>query len=103
MVYAQLSATLTKSNATTVYGVYILDTAATLMNISDTFKWVAEGFGDIMGLDRVLLSPVYTPIFGSIIAGTVQSFYAWRIFKIERKAWPVSVFVLLVSTLEMNC
>ncbi|KAF9525793.1 hypothetical protein CPB83DRAFT_817970 [Crepidotus variabilis] len=79
-----------------VWGVYALETAATIMTISDTYQWLAKGFGNVKGLDNVFLSPIYTPIMGPIIAGTVQMFYGYRIFKIERKAWPVSVFISLV-------
>lgn len=80
-----------------VYGVFSVDTASTIMNVSDSFHWFAKGFTDILALDNVQLSPADTPLMGALIAATVQTFYAYRIFKIDRRAWPVSVLVTLVG------
>lgn len=67
------------------------------MNISDMYRWFAEGFGDFNLLNDILLSPIYIGTLGAVIAGIVQLFYAYRIYKIESKVWIISVFVFIVS------
>ncbi|KAF9523965.1 hypothetical protein CPB83DRAFT_646471 [Crepidotus variabilis] len=79
-----------------VYGIFANDTASVIMNIYDIYHWFAKDFGSVSALDQVMLSPVYVPMMGSIVAGSVQLFYSYRIFLLERKAWPISLFIVLV-------
>ncbi|KAF9522456.1 hypothetical protein CPB83DRAFT_864435 [Crepidotus variabilis] len=84
-----------------VYGVFAIDATATIMNVSDTFQWFANGFGNPLALDNVQLSPADTPLIGALIAGIVQAFYCYRIFKIEHRAWPISVFIMLIVAVQI--
>jgi hypothetical protein len=66
------------------------------MNISDIFHWFASGYGNIVILGDIELSAVDTPMIGAFVAAAVQMFYCYRIYTINKKAWPVSIVVALV-------
>lgn len=71
------------------------------MLTSDTFNWFAKGFGSMDALDNPYLSPLDTPVLGAVIAAAVQAFYCYRIVKIERRAWPIAVLIMLVRISEI--
>lgn len=79
-----------------VYGVFALDTASTMMAVSDCYHWFAADFGSIAALDNPQLSPFDTPVMGAFISGAVQTFYCYRIIKIEKRVWPISLIVVMV-------
>ena len=66
------------------------------MTISDMFRWFGSGYGNLLELGNVQLSPVDTPMLGAFVAAAVQMFYCYRIYTINKKAWWISVFVALV-------
>ncbi|KAF7289933.1 hypothetical protein MIND_01368300 [Mycena indigotica] len=83
-----------------VYGIFIVETVLTALNGVDVYHWFAAGFGDIIEFSKPLISPAYTPIFGSIIAVIVQCFFCYRIYIIKRQAWPLCIFIGLVSFMQ---
>ncbi|KAF7323865.1 hypothetical protein MKEN_00607900 [Mycena kentingensis (nom. inval.)] len=83
-----------------VYSIFVTETVMTALNGYDVYTWFAAGFGDMIKFMNPLVSPVYTPIFGGFIALIVQSFFCYRIYIIKRAAWPISVFIFLVSIIQ---
>lgn len=67
------------------------------MNGVDVFNGFARGFGDMTIIGNPGISPIYTPVMGSIIAFVVQLFFCYRIFVIRRSAWWLCVLIALVS------
>ena len=83
----------------TVYTVFSMEFASSIMSIYDMYHWFAKGFGSILALGDVQLSTVDTPMMGAFVAAAVQMFYCYRIYTINKKAWWISVVVALVRLL----
>ncbi|EIM90625.1 uncharacterized protein STEHIDRAFT_41812, partial [Stereum hirsutum FP-91666 SS1] len=62
-----------------VYGIYLVETAQACTVMSDLCFWFAQGFGDLNKLTATYISPVDTPMLGSISSLAVQLFYCHRI------------------------
>lgn len=69
-----------------------------MMTFGDWYHWFAEGFGNLSAIDDVFLSGIDTPMLGSFVAAIVQGFYAYRIYKLERKSrtWIICSLILAV-------
>jgi len=67
------------------------------MTVADTYFWFAAGFGNMLSLDKVHLSPFDIPMFGSLIALVVQGYYCFRIYTLNRKALPIAVLIAMVK------
>jgi len=83
-----------------VYSVFLVELAAIAMSISDTYHWFASGFGNVVSLNDVQLSPVDTAMMSAFVAAAVQMFYCYRIYMINKKAWWVSVIVALLALVQ---
>ncbi|KAK7046658.1 hypothetical protein R3P38DRAFT_2506789 [Favolaschia claudopus] len=83
-----------------VYSIFLVETVMTALNGVDMYHWFAEGFGDIITFSKPLISPVYTPIFGGVMAFVVQLFFCYRIYIIKKEALVLCVFIALVSALQ---
>ncbi|KAF9025658.1 hypothetical protein BDZ89DRAFT_70886 [Hymenopellis radicata] len=78
-----------------VYFVLAFETAQTIMNGVDAFNSFARGFGNLLIAGDPGISPVYTPIMGSIIAFVVQMFFCYRIYIIRNTAWWLSAGIAI--------
>ncbi|KAJ7695435.1 hypothetical protein B0H17DRAFT_1198667 [Mycena rosella] len=83
-----------------VYSIFLVETVMTTLNGYDMYKWFAEGFGNIVAFGAPGISPFYTPFMGGVMALVVQSFFCYRIYIIKRQAWPLCIFIGLVSLLQ---
>jgi len=84
-------------NKLLVYGTYIFEVVQTAMTGSVLYFWFASGYGDLIDLGQVQISPVETPIFCGIIAGVVQCFFAYRIFTLRRSYLWICVLIVLIA------
>lgn len=93
----------TKYFKSLVYGVFFLDTVSTMMTFGDWYHWFAEGFGNLSAIDDVFLSGIDTPMLGSFVAAIVQGFYAYRIYKLERKSrtWIICSLILAAALVQV--
>ncbi|KAF8904510.1 hypothetical protein CPB85DRAFT_1317296 [Mucidula mucida] len=86
-----------------VYFVLAFETAQTIMNGADAFNSFARGFGNLLVAGDPGISPVYTPIMGSIIAFVVQMFFCYRIYIIRNTAWWLSAGIAVISLMQAVC
>ena len=59
----------------------------------------ASGFGNLIHLGNVNISPADTPILCGIIAAVVQFFFAYRIYTLRRSYWWICVLIVLVRAI----
>jgi len=83
-----------------IYGTFVFEVVQTAMSASVLYFWFATGFGNLIDLGSVNLSPAETPIFCGIISGVVQCFFAYRIFVLQRSLWWMCVVIVLTAILE---
>ncbi|KLO12208.1 hypothetical protein SCHPADRAFT_941395 [Schizopora paradoxa] len=62
-----------------VYGLYLIETAQTVLLTHDAFNIYATHFGDLDVLTSVQLQWLSIPIFGGIVSCAVQVFYGYRV------------------------
>ena len=79
-----------------VYGLYVLETAQTVLATYDAFQWLAYGYGNMIALSKPFTSSIDAPIMDGILALVVQLFFAWRIY-ILGKSWLLSGAISLVA------
>lgn len=79
-----------------VYGLYVLETAQTILATYDAFQWFAYGFGNMIALSKPFTSSIDAPIMDGILALVVQLFFSWRIYKLG-KSWLLSGAISLVA------
>jgi len=87
-------------NKIAVYGTFILEIVQTAMTAADLYFWYATGFGNLIHLGNVNISPADTPILCGIIAAVVQFFFAYRIYTLRRSYWWICVLIVLTSILQ---
>ncbi|KAF9463523.1 hypothetical protein BDZ94DRAFT_601428 [Collybia nuda] len=83
-----------------VYGTFLFETVQTALSTADVYFWFASGYGNMLRLGDVYVSPWDTPFLCGIIAATVQCFFAYRIWKIQRNYWWLSVLILLTALVQ---
>lgn len=67
-------------HAFSVFGLFLLETAQTIMVTNDAFQWFAYGFGNLIMLSKPFTSSVDAPIMDGLVALIVQLFFSWRIW-----------------------
>jgi len=87
-------------NKVAVYGTYVFEIAQTAMTAADLYYWYANGFGNLIHLGNVYISPADTPVLCGIIAAVVQCFFAYRIFTLRRAYWWISVLIVFTSLVQ---
>ncbi|KAF8955132.1 hypothetical protein BDZ97DRAFT_2081100 [Flammula alnicola] len=80
-----------------VYGTFIFEVVQTALSTSVLYFWFATGFGNLIDLGHVNLSPIETPIFCGLISGVVQCFFAYRIFVLQRSYWWICIVIVLTA------
>ncbi|GLB45495.1 hypothetical protein LshimejAT787_2300550 [Lyophyllum shimeji] len=83
-----------------VYGTYIIEIAQTAMTAADLYYWFASGYGNMIHLGHVYISPADTPILCGIIAVIVQCFFAYRIFMLRRSYLWICILIVLTALLQ---
>ncbi|KAF8871596.1 hypothetical protein CPB85DRAFT_1461738 [Mucidula mucida] len=76
-----------------------VETAQTAMICYDALEGYAINLGSLAAFDDVHLAWMDIPITTSIISLLVQSFFAWRIFKLS-KNWYIVILVEMVALLQ---
>ncbi|KAF8984841.1 hypothetical protein BDQ17DRAFT_692376 [Cyathus striatus] len=80
-----------------VYFIFIFETAQTCMNGADIYRWFSAGFGDVSEFSKPGLSPIYTPMMGSITALIVQLFFCYRIWVVKKSYWYLPCIIGMIS------
>ncbi|KAJ7186468.1 hypothetical protein C8R46DRAFT_1057270 [Mycena filopes] len=79
-----------------VYGVYCIDLIQVIVVTVDAFNSFASGFGQASALTDIGLSWLASPILGGIVALIVQSFYAFRLYRLSR-SWVIPCALVVIS------
>ncbi|GLB45502.1 hypothetical protein LshimejAT787_2300620 [Lyophyllum shimeji] len=73
---------------------------ATCLTAADVFYWFASGYGNMVHLGNVYISPLDTPFLCGIIAAVVQCFFAYRIWTLQRSYWWICVGIVATSAVQ---
>ncbi|THU89213.1 hypothetical protein K435DRAFT_841915 [Dendrothele bispora CBS 962.96] len=65
----------------------LLEFVSSLLMLVDNYRWFANGFGNLSGLNNPLISPFYAPMTDSVVGLMVQIFYCYRIWILRRSIW----------------
>ncbi|KIL57801.1 hypothetical protein M378DRAFT_360879 [Amanita muscaria Koide BX008] len=86
-----------------IWFVYILELAQVCCAAADIYYWFGAGYGNMIRLDTVYISPFDTPFIGSVVAFVVQLFFCYRIWKLRKGDWyiVVCVIIALISVLQL--
>jgi hypothetical protein len=80
---------------------FLLETLQTALSAADVYHWFASGFGQLDHLRDPYAAAFDVPIIGSIVSGTVQFFFVYRIWVLsDRKSWRYCVLIAVVSGLH---
>ncbi|KZV68659.1 hypothetical protein PENSPDRAFT_510378 [Peniophora sp. CONT] len=87
-----------------VYAVFLLDLTQTVIATHATWFYAIDSWGNSEVLVTTIpWSAATVPIFGSIVALMVQSFYAWRIWTLARIPYFRYVVVPIILVSMMQC
>ncbi|KJA24288.1 hypothetical protein HYPSUDRAFT_39058 [Hypholoma sublateritium FD-334 SS-4] len=81
-----------------VYGVYLLETAQTIFLTQTAWRMLAQGFGDLSGINIIGTAWLSVCIIGGIVAFLVQCFYAYRLSVISQSRIITGLIMLLTVT-----
>ncbi|CAA7266185.1 unnamed protein product [Cyclocybe aegerita] len=84
-----------------VYGVFILETAQTLLLTQSAFHGFAEGFGNLLFLDEIGTIWFSVPIMSGIVAFMAQTFYAYRI-SVLAQSKIVASFIVVLALVQLG-
>ncbi|KZV70541.1 hypothetical protein PENSPDRAFT_440318 [Peniophora sp. CONT] len=91
---------------TTVWGIFVLETALTVITTRVTHSLLCDGWGDPNALTRLTKVDAFIPVIAALVSGWVQSFYAWRIYELSNHAqpwnWASGMVVLLMMTSKIQ-
>ncbi|KIJ37123.1 hypothetical protein M422DRAFT_178467, partial [Sphaerobolus stellatus SS14] len=90
-----------KYNKTLVYSLFCLEIAQTIILTKDSWDWFINAWADPVRVGEYGIEWLNLPIMDGVIAGTVQLFFAWRIWILGR-SWPLAGLVAIVSTSIMQ-
>ena len=62
---------------------------------ADIYYWFGKGYGNMIKLNTVYISPFDTPLMGSLVALIVQFFFCYRIWKLRKNNWYIIVCVII--------
>ncbi|PBK82095.1 hypothetical protein ARMGADRAFT_1001955 [Armillaria gallica] len=74
------------ASKTVVYLLWLTETVQTATNIYYTFDRFCYNFGNLSGLDDVSITWFTIPILSGFVGCIAQLFYAWRMYKLSKKA-----------------
>ncbi|KAJ3820488.1 hypothetical protein F5880DRAFT_1487903 [Lentinula raphanica] len=84
-----------------VYTVYLLDWAQTCSATYDAFHWFVDGWGNIDALYDLYSTFLNVPIFSSIIAAIVQTYFGWRLWKLTQSKFML-IFIAVLALLQLG-
>ena len=87
----------TDNSSHIVYTVFLLETVQTALTGADVYYWFASGYGDLNRLAIPFASAIDVPIMESIVSAMVQFFYAYRVWILSNKSWPICSLICLVG------
>ncbi len=97
--FANLPALL-NDGSSVVYAVFLFETLQTALSGADVYYWFVSGFGKVDHLQDPHTSAIDIPIMGFTVTGTVQFFFAYRVWVLsDRRAWWYCVIIVVVSQL----
>jgi hypothetical protein len=77
---------------------FFLETLQTALSGADLYYWFSSGFENLKHLLNPYASAFDVPIIGSIISGTVQFFFVYRVWMLsDRKSGWYCVLIAVVS------
>ena len=83
-----------------VYGIFLLETLQTALSGADMYYWFGSGYGNVDHLADPYASVFDVPIIGSVVAGTVQFFFVYRVWILSnKKSWLLCSVIAVVSRL----
>lgn len=84
-----------------VYAIFLFETLQTALSGADLYYWFVSGFGKVDRLRDPYASAFDRPIMGSIIMGTVQFFFAYRVWVLsDCRAWWYCVIIVVCSAIN---
>jgi hypothetical protein len=82
---------------------FLFETLQTALSGGDLYYWFVSGFGKVDHLRDPYASAFDNPIMGSIVTGTVQIFFAYRVCVLsDRRAWWYCAMIVVVSQLYIS-
>ncbi|KAG8927505.1 hypothetical protein FRC03_011811 [Tulasnella sp. 419] len=66
-----------------VYFLFFVDTLQTALTTHNAWHFLSAGWGDLAVLSDPGWSWIAVPLFSGIVSGTVQLFFAWRIWRLS--------------------
>ncbi|KAF8470502.1 hypothetical protein DFH94DRAFT_213402 [Russula ochroleuca] len=82
------------------YFVFLLETAQTALNGADVFFWFIQGFGDVDRLKDSHFAPIDIPIIHAIISFTVQAYFCYRIWILNKRSLWLCTIIAIASILQ---
>ncbi|EMD36303.1 hypothetical protein CERSUDRAFT_84375, partial [Gelatoporia subvermispora B] len=77
------------------YGLFVVETAQTILSTHDVWHELALSWGDCTGLIGLNLNWISVPIFTAFTSSIIQCYYAWRISILSRsRIFPTVVIIL---------
>jgi len=84
-----------------VYSIFLLETLQTALSGGDVYYWFASGFDQVDHLRNPFAAAFDVPIIGSIVSGTVQFFFVYRVWVLsDRKSRWYCVLIAVCATLD---
>ncbi|KAK0489755.1 hypothetical protein EDD18DRAFT_1188174 [Armillaria luteobubalina] len=80
-----------------VYALWLTETVQTLISISDTFDIFCYDFGNLSELDDVHHTWFTAPVLSGCVGCVCQLFYAWRMYKFNKKARWLSIALSMIA------
>ena len=86
-----------------VYAIFLFESLQTALSGADVYYWFVSGFGKVDHLRDPYMSAIDNPIMGTIVTGTVQLFFAYRVWVLsDRRAMWYFVIIVVVSQLYIS-
>ncbi|KAL0952695.1 hypothetical protein HGRIS_006933 [Hohenbuehelia grisea] len=83
-----------------VYGVLVFETIQSALCTADLYYWFSVGFGDMRHLANPYVSPFDTPMMSSLISLTVQAWFCYRIWVLNRKYLWLILVIIPISVVQ---
>ncbi|KIJ40870.1 hypothetical protein M422DRAFT_780556 [Sphaerobolus stellatus SS14] len=90
-----------KYNKTLVYSLFCLEMIQTIILTRDAWEWFINDWADPTRVGEFLLEWFNLPVMEGIIIGTVQLFFAWRIWFLGR-SWLLSAVIVVFALLGFS-
>ncbi|KAI0253498.1 hypothetical protein BJV78DRAFT_1280834 [Lactifluus subvellereus] len=82
--------------------VFLLETAQTALTGADVYYWFMAGFGDLKSIENYRFSRIDISTMGAIISLTVQAFFTYRIWTLNKRLLWFCVVVAVLSVAQTS-